>query len=157
MKGGTSDPSLYHENVINLSLFYRYYFGNCSFELAELVPLPFSGGMSTCYADRSHDISVTISRCDKDVYVNSFFPHTARLWSSLECFSLTNDLNGFKSKINRHLLTARSFYCETSDFFFWLIFLVSSLPSLTTTILFFLAYNNFFLEWLSFSMQPSSK
>ena len=78
LKGGTSDPSLYHENVISLSLFYRYYFGNCSFELSELVPLPFSWGMSTCYSDRSHDISVTIPRCDKDVYVNSFFPNTAK-------------------------------------------------------------------------------
>ena len=40
---------------------------------------------------------VTIPRCYKDVYVNSFFPRTARLWNSLpiECFPLTYDLNGF--------------------------------------------------------------
>ena len=29
-------------NVASLSLFYRYYFGRCSSELAQLVPLPFS-------------------------------------------------------------------------------------------------------------------
>ena len=29
-------------NVASLSLFYRYYFGKCSSELAQLVPLPFS-------------------------------------------------------------------------------------------------------------------
>ena len=43
--------------------------------------------------------------------VNNFFPHTARLRNSLplECFPLTCDLNGFKSRINRHLLTVGSF------------------------------------------------
>ena len=68
----------------------------CSSELAQLVPLSFSWGRSTCYSDRLHDFSVT--RCYKDVYVNSFFPPTARRWNSLpiECFPLTYDLSGFK-------------------------------------------------------------
>ena len=97
--------------VASLSLFYRYYFRRCSSELAQLVPLLFSRGRSTGYSDRLHDFSVTISRCYKDVYVNSFFPRTARLWNSLpiECFPLTYDLNGFKSRINRYLLTVGSF------------------------------------------------
>ena len=58
-----------------------------------------------------HDFSVTIPRCYKDVYVNSSFPCVARLWNSvpIECFPLTYDLNGFKSRINRHLLTVGSF------------------------------------------------
>ena len=30
------------QNVASLNLFYRYYFGRCSSELAQLVPLPFS-------------------------------------------------------------------------------------------------------------------
>ena len=95
----------------SLSLFYRYYFGRCSSELAQLVPLLYSRERSTCYSDRLHDFSVIIRRCYKDVYVNSFFPCTARLWNSLpiECFPLTYDLNSFKSRINRHLLTACSF------------------------------------------------
>ena len=69
-------------NVANLSLFYRYYFGRCLSELAQLVPLPYSHRRSTRYSGRLHDFSVTIPRCYKDVYVNSFFPHTARLWNS---------------------------------------------------------------------------
>ena len=36
------EPLVHHRNVASLSLFYRYYFGRCSSELAELVPLPFS-------------------------------------------------------------------------------------------------------------------
>ena len=41
----TSLEHLAHSwNVASLSLFYRYYFGRCSSELAQLVPLPFLGG-----------------------------------------------------------------------------------------------------------------
>ena len=105
------EPLAHRWNVASLSLFYRYYFGRCSSELAQLVPLLFSWGRSTRYSDRFHDFSITIPRCYKDVYVNSFFPRTARLWNSLpiECFHLTYNLNGFKSRINRHLLTVGSF------------------------------------------------
>ena len=96
-------------NVASLSIFYRYYFGRCSSELAQLFPLPFSGESSTRYSDRLHDFSFIIHRCYKDVYVNSFFPHTARLWNSLpiECFPLTCGLSGFKSRISRHPLIGR--------------------------------------------------
>ena len=88
------EPLAYHQNVASFSLFYRYYFGRCSSELAQLVPLPFPRGRSTRYSDRLHDFSVTIPRCYKDVYVNSFFPCTARLWNSvpIECFLLTYNL-----------------------------------------------------------------
>ena len=116
------EPFAHHWNEASLSLFYRYYFGKCSSELAELVPLPYSCGKSTCYSDRLHDFSVTVPRCYKDVYVNSSIPRTARLWNSLpiECFSLAYDLNGFKSRINRHLLAVGSLQI---DFLCALIFL----------------------------------
>ena len=68
----------------------------------------FFRGRPTHYSDRLYDFSVTIPRCYKDVYVNSFFP---RLWDSLpiEWFPLTHNLSSFKSRINRHLLTLGSF------------------------------------------------
>ena len=108
---GSLEPLAHRRNVASLSLFYRYYFGRCSSELTQLVSLPFSRGRSTRYSDRLHDFSVTIPRCYKDVYVNSFFPRTAKLWNSLpiESFPLTYDLSGFKFRINRHLLTVGSF------------------------------------------------
>ena len=88
------EPLAHCRNVANLILFYRYCFGRCSSELAQLFQLLFSRGRSTCYTDRLYDFSVTIPRCYKDVYVNSFFPIMARLWNSLsiECFPLTYDL-----------------------------------------------------------------
>ena len=72
-------PLAHRRNVASLSLFYRYYVGRCSSELAELVPLPYSVGMSIRYSDILHDFYVTISICYNDVYVNSFFSGTARL------------------------------------------------------------------------------
>ena len=73
------EPLARHRNVTSLSLFYKYYFGRCSSALTQLVPHPFSRGRSTRYSDRLHVFSVTIPRCYKVVYVNSFFPHTAKL------------------------------------------------------------------------------
>ena len=49
------EPLAHHQNVASVSLFYRYDFGRCSSELAELVPLPYSRGRSTGYSDRLHD------------------------------------------------------------------------------------------------------
>ena len=105
------EPLSHRRNVASLNLFYRYYFGRYFSELAQMVPLPFSQGRSTHYFDRLHDFWVTISRHYEDVFVNSFFTHTSRLWNSLpiECFPLTYDLNGFKCRINRHLLNVVSF------------------------------------------------
>ena len=80
---GSVEPLTHSRNVASLSLFYRYLLGRCSSELAQLVPFPYCRGRSTCYSDRLHDFSVTITRCYKDVYVNSFFSRTARFWNSL--------------------------------------------------------------------------
>ena len=38
------EPLAHHRNLVNLILFYRYYFGRFSLELAQLVPLHFSWG-----------------------------------------------------------------------------------------------------------------
>ena len=60
------EPLAHCRNVASLSRFYRYYFGRCSSELAQLVPIPYSRGRSTRYSDRLNDFSVTIPRCYKD-------------------------------------------------------------------------------------------
>ena len=108
------EPLAYRRNVASLIIFYRYYFGRCSSELAQLDPLRFSRCRSTRYSNRLHGFPVTIPVCNKDVYVNSFFPRTGRLWNylPLESFPLTYDLSGFKCRINRHLLTVASFQTD---------------------------------------------
>ena len=102
------EPLAHGRNLVSLSLFYRHYFGRCSSELTQLVPFLFlKGGLLVILID-CMIFCVIIPRC----YINSFFPRTATLWNSLliECFApWTYDLNGFKSRINRHLLTVGSF------------------------------------------------
>ena len=53
------EPLVHRQNVASLSLFYRYYFGRCSSELAQLVPLSYSRWRSTRYSDRLHDFSMS--------------------------------------------------------------------------------------------------
>ena len=88
------EPLAHRQNVASLCLFCRYFFGRCSLELVQLVPLPFSRGRSTCYSDRLFDFSVTIPRCYQDGYIHNFFPCTVRLWNSLliKCFPLSYSL-----------------------------------------------------------------
>ena len=62
--------------MASLSLLYRYYFGRCSSELAELVPLPFSQGGSTRYSDRLHDyLSPFLDITRMSMSTVSFLPH----------------------------------------------------------------------------------
>ena len=49
------EPLAHIWNVPSWSLFYMYYFGRCSSELVELVPLSYSLEWSTRYSDRLHD------------------------------------------------------------------------------------------------------
>ena len=79
------EPLPHRRNIASLSLFCWYYFGRCSSELAQLVPLPYSWGRSTHYSDKFHDFSVTILSCYKDVYVNSFFSSHIQLDSGILC------------------------------------------------------------------------
>ena len=62
------EPLAHCRSMASISLFYRYYFVRCSSELAQLVPLPISGGRSTRYSDRLHYYSVSIPRYYKDAY-----------------------------------------------------------------------------------------
>ena len=93
----------HRRSVASLSLFYRFYSSRSSSELPELVPLPDSHRMFTRYFNRLHYFSVTS--------LNSFSPRKSRLWNPLpvECFPLTNVLNRFESRVNRHLLPLDSF------------------------------------------------
>ena len=119
-------PLAPHGNGASLSFFYSYCFGRFLSELAELVPLPhLCGSLIGCIIF----LLAFLDRYYREVYVNSFFPCTARLWNSLpaEYFPLTYDLNDFKSKVNRHLLSLGSFSATFFyDFHIFLLFLVTA-------------------------------
>ena len=72
------EPLAHRRNVASLRLFYRYYFGRCSSDLAQLVPLPYSRCRSTRYSDRLHDFLSPLLDATRMFYVNSFFFRTGR-------------------------------------------------------------------------------
>ena len=51
----TLDPLFLHRKVASLSLFYRYYFGHCSDELATCIPPPMARPCSTWQASFAHN------------------------------------------------------------------------------------------------------
>ena len=77
---------------------------------------PYSWGRSSYYSNRLHDFVVTNLLCYKDLYINSFFIHTARLWNSLPggCFPLTCNLNVLSLKLINtcyHRVLSNQFSC----------------------------------------------
>ena len=102
----TLQPLSHRRDVASLCLFYKYFHGNCSDELASLVPPVKVYGRQTRLAVRAHEFTVQEPFSSKGFYLSSFFPRTSRLWNKLsrECFPLDYDLQRFKTLVNRFLL-----------------------------------------------------
>ena len=83
------EPLAHCRNLATLNLFYQDYFGRCSSDITELVPFLCSRGRFIHYSNRFHDFFVIIPRYYKDVYVNSFFYFSARLFA---CRMISFDL-----------------------------------------------------------------
>ena len=100
----------HHQNAASLRLLYRYLLDVHLNWLNWFHFLILEGGLLVILMDCMIFV-VTIPRCYKDIYVNSFFPRIARPRNSLpiEYFPLSYDLCGFKSGISRYLLTVGSF------------------------------------------------
>jgi len=92
-------------NVASLSLFYRYFHGHCSEELASCVPPPLRRPRSTRQATTSHRFSVDIANSRINRFSDCFFPTVSRLWNSLpsSVFPNSYNLSLFKRLICRHL------------------------------------------------------
>ncbi len=107
-------PLSHRRNVASLSLFYKYYNGHCSKELASLVPSTKIHSRVTRHSIKCHPFSVTVPKCSKNAYSSSFFPRTSALWNSLpsSCFPDSYNLQSFKSSVNRY------FALQSSSFLF---------------------------------------
>ena len=118
---------VHRRNEASLNLFYRYCFGRCSSELADLVPpLPNSGWASSRVFNILQDFSITVPRCYGDV-CEQILSSQARLCNSLpaEYFSLAYDLNGFISRFNRHFFVFRFFLSKQLFLFSFIFFFLS--------------------------------
>ena len=79
----TFDPLSLRLKVTSLSLFYHYYFGYCSDELATCVPPPMAWPCSTRQATFAHNYCVELSNARINRFSDGFFPSTSCLWNSL--------------------------------------------------------------------------
>ena len=73
----TNFHSLSH--VAFLSLFYKYFYGQCSSGLHQLTPSLKSFSRNTRLSAKSQYLTVQLPTCHKNFYSSSFFPHTSRL------------------------------------------------------------------------------
>ena len=100
--------SLSHRrNVASLSLFYKYFNGQCSQELSDLVPSLRKFTINTRFFKSQHIYTVSIPRCRSTTYQNTFFPRTACIWNSLpsSCFPSEYNICKFKKAANLYLLS----------------------------------------------------
>ena len=73
----TLDPLSLRRKVASLSLFYRYYFGHCSDELAACIPPPMARPRSTRQAAFAHNYCVELSNARINRFSDGFFPSTS--------------------------------------------------------------------------------
>ena len=101
----TLDPLSLRRKVASLSLFYRYYFGHCSDELAACIPPPMARPRSTRQATFAHNYCVELSNARINRFSDGFFPSTSHLWNSLPSavFPASFNLPSFKRQVYHHL------------------------------------------------------
>jgi len=101
------DSLSHRRKVASLSLFYRYFHGQCSKELADLTPATRVFPRKTRLAVNSHPYFVSVPTTRTESYRSTFFPSTATLWNNLPatCFPKTYDLQCFKANVHQHLST----------------------------------------------------
>ena len=73
----TLDPLSLPHKVASISLFYRYYFGHCSDELAACIPPPMARPHSTRQATFPHNYCVELSNARINRFSDGFFPSTS--------------------------------------------------------------------------------
>ena len=101
----TLDPLSLRRRVASLSLFYRYYFGHCSDELAACIPPPLARPRSTRQATFAYNYCVELSNARINRFSDGFFPSTSHLWNSLpsSVFPASFNLPSFKRQVYHHL------------------------------------------------------
>ena len=95
-------PLSHHRLVGDLSIYYRYFHGNCSHEIREIIPVLLRRVRTTRSSIRSHPFQVSLPTSRTLSHKSSFIPRTWNLWNVLpSCFPESYNLPSFKSKINK--------------------------------------------------------
>ena len=93
----------HHRLVADLSIFYRYFYGNCSQEIKSIIPDPLKHVRPTRSSTQSHPFQVTLSNPRTLSHKSSFISRTCQLWNTLLSTSFPESYNlaCFKSNINK--------------------------------------------------------
>ena len=115
----TPDPLSLWRKVASLYLFYRYYFGYCSDELATCIPPPMARPRSTRQATFAHNYCVELSNTRINRFSDGFFPFTSHLWNSFPSFVFpaSFDLPSFKRRVYHHLRDQMAFFFTLFRYF----------------------------------------
>ena len=96
--------SLSHRRLVaDLSIFYRFFHGNCSLEIKNIIPDPLKHVRLTRNSTQSHPFQATLSNPRNFSHKSSFIPRTRQLWNTLPSTSFPEsyNLSCFKSNINK--------------------------------------------------------
>ena len=96
--------SLSHRRLAaDLSTFYRYFHGNCSQEIKNIIPDPVRRVRTTRSSTYSHPFQVTLPNPRTLAHKSSFIPRISQMWNSLPptIFPESYNLSFFKSNINK--------------------------------------------------------
>ena len=100
--------SLEHRRrVCDLTLFYRYFHGKCSADIASSIPPRAVYGRNTRRTTTSHPYVVQLSTPRTTLFKNSFIWRTSSLWNDLPeiVFPSEYNLQKFKTNVNRYFRT----------------------------------------------------
>ena len=91
--------------VASLTIFYKYYFGNCSEEIKSIMPPPLPRPRNTRQTSVSHNFCVRLDNARIDAFNQSFIPLTSRAWNNLpsSVFPASFNINLFKRRVCHHL------------------------------------------------------
>ena len=101
----TLDPLSHRRKVASLSLFYHYYFGDCSDELVACIPPSMARPRSTRQATFAQNYCMELSNARINRFIDGFFPSASCLWNSLpsSVFLASFNLPSFKRHVFHHL------------------------------------------------------
>nr|CAH7726246.1 unnamed protein product [Callosobruchus chinensis] len=88
--------------VGDLSLFYRYSNGFCSFELTAIIPTPSKPARCAC-GTSPHPKAVVLHTSRAEQYDHTFIPRLSRAWNGLPSDELIAIVGLFKSRVNKLL------------------------------------------------------
>ena len=99
------DPLSLRREVASLTIFYKYFHGNCSEEIKSVMPPPLPRPRNTRQASVAHNFCVRLENARIEAFNNSFIPSTARAWNSLpqSVFPGSYNIQLFKSRVCHHL------------------------------------------------------